>query len=363
LRGVAGLDKNVYDTVKDYSKPVGHNNYNPPDVMESVLEADSNVHRWISNTPYTAKFTEPSNIIEWQMGRDNRPVNDHYNGEKGFKFDVPVPYAERIPHVADRLGYAEQIGTPFERLFHLEHDLMHPQYLDQPFVQTPAPNPDSSLNFSEGEVVYENVRVLEWSRAFLYSGWTLGTITGFYVPFHLLTKTSIPSSSMKEGLPGTPYFELALCNTDTYNAIGIFAVPIFGFSMATWVSMLGDTVEKYAVKCQYNVDSELLFVWFCDKLGNEIEKVYEMEHLEIAPPSVKGGLQYLSYQDDDGLFMITDMNKGDNFYLYKEHVYWNPALRKLFMERITRLWDQSAWDSHYSNVARPDLDKSVLAIE
>jgi len=42
LRGVAGLDKNVYDTVKDYSKPVGHNNYNPTDVMESVLEADSN---------------------------------------------------------------------------------------------------------------------------------------------------------------------------------------------------------------------------------------------------------------------------------------------------------------------------------
>ena len=109
------------------------------------------------------------------------------------------------------------------------------------------------------------------NRAFLYSGWTLGTITGFYVPFHLLTKTSIPSSSMKEGLPGTPYFELALCNTDTYNAIGIFAVPIFGFSMATWVSMLGDTVEKYAVKCQYNVDSELLFVWFCDKLGNEVK--------------------------------------------------------------------------------------------
>ena len=80
---------------------------------------------------------------------------------------MPVPYSERIPHLADRLGYAEQIGTPLERLFHLEHDLIHPQYLDQPFVQTPAPNPDSSLNFQEGEVVYENTRVLEWSR-YLY---------------------------------------------------------------------------------------------------------------------------------------------------------------------------------------------------
>jgi len=133
--------------------------------------------------------------------------------------------------------------------------------------------------------------------------------------------------------------------------------------MATWISMLGDVVENYATKCQYNADQELLFVWFCDKFGNEVEKVYEMEHLEIAPPSVKGGLQHLSYQDDDGLFMVTDMNKGHNFYLYKEQVYWNPALRKKFMERITRLWDQSAWDSHYSSVEQPHIDKSVLQIE
>ena len=46
------------------------------------------------------------------MEKDARPVNDHYNLEKGYKFDVPVPYEQRVPHVADRLGYPEQLGKP-----------------------------------------------------------------------------------------------------------------------------------------------------------------------------------------------------------------------------------------------------------
>lgn len=45
-----------------------------------------------------------------------------------------------------------------------------------------------------------------------------------------------------------------------------------------------------------------------------------MEHLEVVPPSVKGGLQHMSFQDDDGLFQVTDMNKKKNFFLYKDAV-------------------------------------------
>jgi len=90
------------------------------------------------------------------MEKDARPVNDHFNAEKGYKFDVPVPYEQRVPHVADRLGYPEQLGRPLERLFRMDTDEIHPQYMDQPFVQTPSAYPDESLNFEEGEVVYEN---------------------------------------------------------------------------------------------------------------------------------------------------------------------------------------------------------------
>jgi len=38
----------------------------------------------------------------------------------------------------------------------LEGDIYHPVYLDQPFVKVPSPEPDPTLDFEEGEVVYEN---------------------------------------------------------------------------------------------------------------------------------------------------------------------------------------------------------------
>lgn len=99
----------------------------------------------------------------------------------------------------------------------------------------------------------------------------MGSTWGLYIPFNIITKTSVPSKVHTEGLPGTPYFEHAICNTDNYNSIGVLLLPIFGFSMATYVSMLGDHVENYATKIQYNADEELLFAWFVDKYGNEVK--------------------------------------------------------------------------------------------
>lgn len=77
-----------------------------------MLAGDSNIHRWVSNTPFIPKMTPLSNELEWEEANDNRPVNSGYNKDKGFKFDVPVPYSERVPHVADRLGFPEQLGSP-----------------------------------------------------------------------------------------------------------------------------------------------------------------------------------------------------------------------------------------------------------
>jgi hypothetical protein len=164
LRGVAGIDKNVYEQVQDYSNPIGHDQINYREVHQEVSKADGNLHRWVSNTPWIPNHTKLSNEIQWEMDNDNRPVNDHYNADKGFKFDVMVPYEERAPHVADRLGFPEQLGSPLERLFRLDHDLTHPNYLDQAFVQTPSPYADPTLNFQAGEVIYENPRVAEWTR-------------------------------------------------------------------------------------------------------------------------------------------------------------------------------------------------------
>ncbi len=43
---------------------------------------------------------------------------------------MEVPYEEKYPFLADRLGHPEIIGTPFERLMRLESDIYHPVTLD-----------------------------------------------------------------------------------------------------------------------------------------------------------------------------------------------------------------------------------------
>lgn len=85
-----------------------------------------------------------------------RKVTDHFHHDKGYKFDVEVPYEERYPHVADRLGHPEQLLTPFEQLIRIDKNLCHPTFLDQPFIQVPKPEPNADVNFETGDVIYEN---------------------------------------------------------------------------------------------------------------------------------------------------------------------------------------------------------------
>jgi len=116
---------------------------------------------------------------------DSRPVNSHFNSHKGYKYDVAVPYSERVPYMADRLGHPELIGTPMERLFRLECDIYHPEYIDQPFVQPPSAYDNQTLDFEEGEVVYENSNVQEWVR--FWKGSTLMSYLTFmwFIPLNI----------------------------------------------------------------------------------------------------------------------------------------------------------------------------------
>jgi len=115
-----------------------------------------NSRRWTDQTPFHPKLTKPSNILEWEKERLERPVTKKFHPDKGYKYDILTPENKRFPHVADRFGYPEIMGTPLERLLRLEGDIYHPVYLDQPFVKVPSPEPDPTLDFEEGEVVYEN---------------------------------------------------------------------------------------------------------------------------------------------------------------------------------------------------------------
>lgn len=70
------------------------------------------------------------------------------------------------------------------------------------------------------------------------------------------------------------------------------------------------------------------------------EKAYEVDHLEFLPPYTKSGLKYFDFTKN-GITDITCLNTHEIFKLHNGDEYWNPNLKNEFMQRITRLWDES----------------------
>jgi hypothetical protein len=77
-------------------------------------------------------------------------------------------------------------------------------------------------------------------------------------------------------------------------------------------------MRDYVVKMQYSKDKELIFVTRLSPFGGSEEEVYETAHLECLPPSVRAGIQHLSFQDTDGIWDITCLNSQNVMALYNE---------------------------------------------
>ena len=66
----------------------------------------------ILNTPFQPKLPVLSNEIEYLEELDQRPVDSHYNYEKGYKFDVTVPDEEKHTSPNIRLGDSDVMSNP-----------------------------------------------------------------------------------------------------------------------------------------------------------------------------------------------------------------------------------------------------------
>lgn len=316
--GKPGLSKNVYAQVQDYSSPTGHNYMNPLDVEDRFLQdTGGNIHRYIRNAPFHVQTFTPSNILQWQQEVDERPVNDHYNADKGYKFDVAVPYEERHPHLADRLGRPYILGDPLDRLFRLEQDIYHPNYLDQPFVQTPPVDADADVNFSEGEVIYENVDTNEWANFWQRNILAFNFFNSIWVPYHFFVKNNFMLSHMKEGIT-LKFFETSSLYFDNYG-ISFYILPaiIYYFARYSFLSVKQLT-SAFVCKMQYNQDKDILFLTIPGSLGETEEVVLEMDHVEIAPASFGIGNAFLSANQADGYYTITDLNQRTTYHVRKD---------------------------------------------
>lgn len=145
-------------------------------------------------------------------------------------------------------------------------------------MKTPSPYPDPSLNFEEGEVIYENTRLLEWLKF-----WQLTVFTGaaygvFFIPYQLVYKTHL-IMPIAEEMVFTPYHYVSPFNMDTWK----LSVPIIGgviaYSVFIVLNFTNVTTSQYAVKMSYNKDKELVFVKRIDLYGAVEEEVYEAAHL------------------------------------------------------------------------------------
>lgn len=218
--GTPGIDKNVYNEVKDYR--------DQKELDISLVEGVNEAHKilqnekmFINNSPFPAKVPKTSNIEEIEKLAENAPVTDKFHHDKGYKFDVEVPYDERYPHVADRLGHPEIFLNPLESLLRVETDLAHPANLDQPFIQTPKGEPNADLDFSAGEVIYEHPNVQEWTKlAFLSTNILVGYF-GVVYPFTTIFNSSTPLPFAQEEV-NMPPFKMMFTNFDYYGVLPMF---------------------------------------------------------------------------------------------------------------------------------------------
>lgn len=203
LNGVPGVHKNVF--------PDGPRNVNPPSRLgfQNVHEPEpeeldvisKNQDKWLNQTVFYPKYAQMTHYdVNWLKEIEARPVTRDFHPDKGYKYDVPVPVNEKWPHVADRMGYPEILGDPWERLLRLESDIYHPNFLDQPFIQIPSANPHPSLNFEEGEVIYENQQVAEWAKFWTASGFSVFAFLGVFVPYSLFYKTHLFMSNAMDNV-------------------------------------------------------------------------------------------------------------------------------------------------------------------
>ena len=74
--------------------------------------------------------------------------------------------------------------------------------------------------------------------------------------------------------------------------------------------------------------------------ANKKEEVYEVDHLEIIPPDLKGSSEFFG-GFDSGYTTIYDLNKKTPLKVNNKPEYWNDNTKEELYSRITRLWDET----------------------
>jgi hypothetical protein len=163
--------------------------------------------------------------------------------------------------------------------------------------------PDASVNFEEGEVIYENAKVAEWVK--LWKTCTIavfGLSPGFYL-FEIYAADGMPSLQWMAdnwnwwdiprqfqdggglGLEGMRYCDDHNYMNVQYGAKRTIVRASHTMYVATLFALIYKLDFDYVTKMRYNKDKDLVFVTKPTKFWGESEHVYEMHHLEQMVPA------------------------------------------------------------------------------
>jgi hypothetical protein len=321
---------------RDFSEP------KEPTLDERLAMLDRNIAKIETLRAKARPVEEKFQNMEMKYGRAGRfPAYP--------EFGEAVPYEYRYPHLAEKLGsYSETVPSEgvANDMFQVNSDLNNPVFRSN-FVQQPNKEPDSDLNFEKGEILYENKDVdsgLDLTRQLGYS--TFGYIS-FYVA------QGIASGRFTYPVYNENLDTRADTNTATNSLVGstnsgawhgidewsmfMFITPLPLLMVTGYFGLLNNITRDYVVKMQYNAEKDLLFVTKTSGvfMKKQIEKVYEVTHLQVLPPSPRTGYEDLL---KGPIITVHCMNTQESFILYKDEKYWNSELKNLFEERIYDLW-------------------------
>ncbi len=120
-------------------------------------------------------------------------------------------------------------------------------------MQQPSAKANPELNFEQGEVIYENTRVLEWIRFIQLTSLTAGSFLALYVPFNLGFKTNLVTDSADE-LMGIQYHLVSPTTIDILRLsipIGMGAIAYTVYGLMNYTNAI---CNQYIVKMSYSKD-------------------------------------------------------------------------------------------------------------
>jgi hypothetical protein len=228
--------------------------------------------------------------------------------------------------------------------------------------------PDASLNFEEGEIIYENARVGEWIKFWKASALVVfGMSPGFYL-FEMYQGDGVPSlqwlasnwswhdipRQFQDGSSGGME-NIRYCDDHDYMNIQYgfkrsLVRPAHTMYVACLAYFIYNLDMDYVTKMRYNKEKDLVFVQRQDRLWGETEHTYEMHHLEQMVPAAITAMKNMPALDPNGILTIHDMADKHYMKFYQDPKYWNAELKEEFLSETRSLWDTTHADKYEGRI-------------